>query len=148
MSSRTLYRRLVFRLDSQISSQQSILRALIIGCIFLPLTCHSAFLDELYHLLSDRPQLLSLTNMETFFHVLWPTGINQTYSVSRVYLSQLLIIRLLNVEKHFTQLVPIGFLIHLRVPHIRVNLMDIIEPLCETDGFQRYLDQQQHEFNM
>jgi len=26
--------------------------------------------------------------------------------------------------------------------------MDIIEPLCETEGFQRFLDQQQQEFNM
>jgi hypothetical protein len=120
----------------------------MIGCIFLPLTCHSAFLDELYYLLSKQPNLLSLTNMETFFHVLWPTGINQVYSVARVYLSQLLIVRLMNVHKYFSQIVQICFLIHLRVPNIRVNLMDVIEPLCETDDFQRYLDQQQQEFNM
>jgi hypothetical protein len=148
ISSRSLYRRIVFRLESQILSQQSILRALIIGCIFLPLTCHSAFLDELYYLLSKQPYLLSLTNMETFFHVLWPTGINQSYSVARVYLAQLLIVRLWNIEKYFGQIIQIGFLIYLRVPNIRVNLMDIIEPLCETDGFQRFLDQQQQEFNM
>ncbi|CAF1358104.1 unnamed protein product [Adineta steineri] len=148
ISSRSLYRRIVFRLDSKISSQQSILRALIIGCIFLPLTCHSAFLDELYHLLSKQSQLLSLTNMETFFHVLWPTGINQSYSVSRVYLSQLLIVRLINVHKYFAQIIQICFSIHLRVPNIRVNIMDIIEPLCETKGFQQYLDHQQQEFNM
>ncbi len=86
--------------------------------------------------------------METLFHVLWPTGINQSYSVSRVYLSQLLIVRLVNVQKYFTQMIQICFLIHLRVPNIRVNLMDFIEPLCETDGFQQYLDQQQQEFNM
>ncbi|CAF1589478.1 unnamed protein product [Rotaria magnacalcarata] len=148
IASRSLYRRIVFRLNSQIPSQQSILRALIIGCIFLPLTCHSAFLDELYYLLSNQPDLLSFTNMETFFHVLWPTGINQSYSVPRVYLSQLLIARLLNVHKHFAQIIQICFLIHLRVPNIRIKLVDIIEPLCETKGFQRYLDQQQQEFNM
>ncbi len=147
-SSRSLYRRIVFRLDSQISSQQSILCALIIGCVFLPLTCHSAFLDELYYLLSQQPYLLSLTNMETFFHVLWPTGINQSYSVARVYLAQLLIVRLMNMPKYFAQMIQICFLIHLRVPNIRVNLMDIIEPLCETEGFQEYLDQQQQEFNL
>jgi hypothetical protein len=148
ISSRSLYRRIVFRLDSPISSQPSILRALIIGCIFLPLACHSAFLDELYYLLSKQPYLLSLTNMETFFHVLWPTGINQSYSVARVYLAQLLIVRLMNLQKYFAQIIQIAFLIHLRVPNIRVNLMDIIEPLCETEGFQKYLDQQQQEFNM
>ncbi|CAF1046557.1 unnamed protein product [Rotaria sordida] len=148
ISSRSLYRRIVFRLNSQICSQQSILRALIIGCIFLPLTCHAAFLDELYNLLSKQPILLSLTNMETFFHVLWPTGINQSYSVPRVYLSQLLIVRLNNIQKYFAQIIQICFLIHLRVPNIRVNLMDIIEPLCETKGFQQYLDQQQQEFNL
>lgn len=148
ISSRTLYRRIVFRLNSQISSQQSILRALIIGCIFLPLTCHSAFLDELYYLLSKQPDLLSLTNMETFFHVLWPTGINQSYSVARVYLAQLLIVRLMNIQKYFTQILQICFLIHRKVPNIRVNLFDVIEPLCETEGFQKYLDQQQQEFNM
>jgi hypothetical protein len=86
--------------------------------------------------------------METFFHVLWPTGINQAYSVSRVYLSQLLIVRLLNIPKYFSQIIQICFLIHLRVPNIRVNLIDVIEPLCETEGFQKYLDQQQHELNM
>jgi hypothetical protein len=147
ISSRSLYRRLVFRLDSQLSAQQSILRALIIGCIFLPLTCHAAFLDELYYLLSKEPYLLSLTNMETFFHVLWPTGINQSYSVARVYLAQLLIVRLMNVEKYFAHIVQICFVIHLRVPNIRVNLMDAIEPLCETEGFQQYLDQQQQDLN-
>lgn len=147
-SSRSLYRRIVFRLNTQTYSQQSILRALVIGCVFLPLTCHAAFLDELYCLLSKQPNLLSLNNMETFFHVLWPTGINQSYSVPRVYLSQLLIMRLVNVPKHFSQMIQICFLIHLRVPNIRVNLMDVIEPLCETRGFRRYLDQQQHEFNM
>lgn len=146
VSSRSLYRRIVFRLNSQLSSQQSILRALIIGCIFLPLTCHSAFLDELYYLLSKQPNLLTFTNMETFSHVLWPTGINQSYSVPRVYLSQLLIVRLMNVHKYFAQIIQICFLIHLRVPNIRINLIHIIEPLCETTGFQRYLDQQQQEF--
>ena len=86
--------------------------------------------------------------METFFHVLCPTGINQSYSVPRVYLAQLLIVRLVNVPKYFAQIIQICFLIHLRVPKIRVNLIDVIDPLCETKDFQRYLDQQQQEFNM
>ena len=148
VSSRSSYRRLVFLRDDLPGSSQSIVRALIIGCIFLPVTCHSAFLDELYRLLSSRPHLLSSINMETFFHVLWPTGINQFYSVPRVYLAQLLIVRLLNLQKYFAQILQIAFLIHLRVPHIRVNLRHIIEPLAEKEGFQRYLDQQQHEFNL
>jgi hypothetical protein len=148
ISSRSLYRRLVFRLEHQLSSQQAILHALVIGCIFLPLTCHAAFLNELYFLLSKEPRLLSLTNMEIFFHALMPTGINQLYSVPRVYLAQLLIVRLMNVEKFFAHIVQICFAIHFRVPNIRVNLMDVIEPLCETEGFQRYLDQQQQESNM
>lgn len=143
LSSRSLYRRLVFR--SNLSQQCSILRALIIGCIFLPSTCHSAFLDEIYHLLSKQPNMLTVNNMETFFHVLWPTGINQAYSVPRVYLTQLLIVRMFNMPKYFSQILHICFLIHLRVPNVRVNLMDVIEPLCETDGFQAYLDQQQQE---
>lgn len=148
ISSRTLYRRLVFRLDWSMTSQQSILRALLIGSIFLPVTCHGAFLDELYYLLSKEPGLLSSENMEIFFHVLWPTGINQSYSVARVYLAQLLIVRLIDVEKFFAQIVQICFLIYLRVPNIRVNLMDLVEPLCETDGFERYLDEQQQEFDV
>lgn len=147
ISSRILYRRLVFRLDWSLTSQQSILRALLIGCIFLPVTCHGAFLDELYYLLSKEPDLLSAENMEIFFHVLWPTGINQSYSVARVYLAQLLIVRLIDVKIFFAQIVQICFLIYLRVPNIRVNLMHLIEPLCEIDGFERYLDEQQQEFD-
>ena len=148
ITSRTLYRRLVFRLDSSLSSQQSIFRALLIGCIFLPLTCHAAFLDELYQLLSKQSQFLSSENMEIFYHVLGPSSINQSYSVSRVYLAQLLIVRLINVRKYFSHIIKICFSIYLRVPNIRVNLMDVIEPLCETKGFQSYLDQQQYEMNM
>ena len=108
LSSRLLYRRLVFRLNP--SQQASIFRALIIGCIFLPLTCHSAFLNEVYHLLSRQPNMLTVTNIETFLHVLWPTGINQSYSVPRVYLTQLLIVRLFNVPKYFSQILHICFL--------------------------------------
>ena len=149
ISTRTLYRHLVFRLNNwPMSSQRSILRALLIGSIFLPVTCHAGFLDELYHLLSKEPDLLSPENMEIFFHVLWPTGINQSFSVARVYLIQLLIARLIHVEKYFAQIIQICFMIYLRVPNIRVNLMDMVEPLCETEGFERYLDEQQQEFNM
>ncbi|CAF1092532.1 unnamed protein product [Adineta ricciae] len=148
ITSRTLYRRLVFRLDSSLSSQQLIFRALLIGCIFLPLTCHAAYLDELYQLLSKQSQFLSSENMEIFYHVLGPSSINQSYSVSRVYLAQLLIVRLLNVRKYFVHIIKICFSIYLRVPNIRVNLMDVIEPLCETKGFQSYLDQQQYEMNI
>ena len=148
ITSRTLYRRLVFRLDSCLSSQQSIFRALLIGCIFLPLTCHAAYLDELYQLLSKQSQFLSSENMEIFYHVLGPSSINQSYSVSRVYLAQLLIVRLINVRKYFAHIVKICFSIYLRVPNIRVNLMDVIEPLCETKGFQSYLDQQHYEMSM
>lgn len=148
ISSRSLYRRLVFRLDSHPSAQQSIFRALLIGCIFLPLTCHSAYLDELYQLLAQQPLLLSSVNMEIFFHVLGPSSINQAYSVARVYLAQLLIVRLLHVRKYFAQILQLCFSIYLRVPNIRVNIVDVIEPLCETKGFQRYLDHQQQEFNV
>jgi hypothetical protein len=147
-SSRSLYRRLVFRLDEHRSSQQSIFRALTFGCLFLPLTCHSGFLTELYDLLAVEPRLLSLANMKTFFHVLWPTGINQFYSVPRVYLCQLVIVRLLTVEKYFAQILHICFVIYMRIAQIRINLNDIIEPLYETPGFHQYLDQQEQEFNL
>ncbi|CAF3748345.1 unnamed protein product [Rotaria sp. Silwood1] len=83
-----------------------------------------------------------------FFQGLWSTGINQIYSVPRVYLSQLLIVHLTNMPKYVSQIIQICFLINLRIPNTRVNLMNVIEPLCETEGFQKYLDQQQHEFNM
>lgn len=85
--------------------------------------------------------------METFFHVLCPTGINQFYSVPRVYLCQLLIARLCHVDTYFGQILHICFVVHQRVPQIRVDLRDVIEPLTEKKGFRRYLDQQEEEFN-
>jgi hypothetical protein len=85
--------------------------------------------------------------METFFHVLWPTGINQFYSVPRAYLCQLLIARLWNVDSYFGQILHICFVVDQRVPQIRVNLRDLLEPLSEKKGFQRYLDEQEEEFN-
>lgn len=147
-SSCQLYRQLVLRNENSFSSQESILRALIIGCVFLPLTCHSGFINEIYQLLSVRPQLLTSNIIETFYHVLSPTGINQTFSVPRVYLCQLLFVRLFHLPEYFSEILQICFVIFLRVPHIRIHLTDLIEPLAETKGFAQFLDEQQEEFDL
>ncbi|CAF0830323.1 unnamed protein product [Didymodactylos carnosus] len=143
-STRLLYRSLLFQMKS-ISSRQSCLKALIVGTVFLPLTTNESFLDEFYHLLSSR-YLLTSTMMDTFFHVLWPTGINQIYSVPRAYLSMLVIVRLASMNqvrsREFTQnelysyLLQICYLIHVRVPNININLMHLFEPICECDKFK------------
>lgn len=68
--------------------------------------------------------------------------INQYYSVARAYLCLLLIVRVIDVRPFYLEIIQLGVTIQLRVPTIRIFLLDLVEPLIESEEFTEFIERE------